>query len=130
MEEETQTIEEMREKAEFEKVIIPTVPLETGKIVDPAIIITLEDKKIGVYFNKIKVYRILDKKNLIEGSLDIFLVDTIKELLKGLAEREKAAEELNKQGGQNERGIRKPDRSSRDDRKPGHGGTESSHSIV
>lgn len=125
-----ETTEQLKENAITEKVIIPKIGLETGKEIDPLIVITKEGKKIGIYFNKIKVYRILDMKNQIEGTLDIFLVDTIKELLKNLAEREESAEQLNKEGGKNESTIRKSDRVSRDDRNLGSSRTKTSTDFV
>lgn len=129
MEEET-SIETMRDQAIMEKVIMPMVPLETGKEIDPCIIIALEGKKIEIYLNKIKIYRILNKKNQIEGTLDIFLVDTIKELLKNLSEREEKAEQLNKQEVKNEFEIRKSDRTPNDDRNTRPGRTETGNSFV
>ncbi len=73
-----------------------------NKEVDPYIIITEENEKIAIYINKNKIYRTLNKKNDISSTLDVFLVDKIKELLKNLSEKEKALEEsikLNKNGG-------------------------------
>lgn len=128
--EDEQTFEDMKKAAILEKVIIPKVSLENGKEIDPFIIITLEDKKIGIYMNKIKIYRTINKKNQIEGVLDIFLVDTIKELLAKLAEREQATEELNKKEIENEREFRKSSGTAGNDRKTGQSGTSPSDRFV
>ena len=125
-----ETIEEMKAAAIMEKVVIPKVLLETGKEINPCIIITLEKKKIGIYTNKVQLYRILNKKNQIEGTLDIALVDTIKELLKNLAEREEATEKMNQEEVKNERKFRKQDGTSDNDKSSGRGRTKAGDSFV
>ncbi|MCP6727473.1 MAG: hypothetical protein KJI69_05690 [Patescibacteria group bacterium] len=69
------------------------------KEIDPYIVITEEEGKIAVYINKSKLYRTLNKKNDISSTLDVFLVDKIKEILKHLSEKEKAIEESIKSNG-------------------------------
>lgn len=91
---ENQSIEEVKRESIMEKVDMTKIFLG-DKEIDPFIIITVKDKKVGVYLNKKKVCRTMHQKNKIETALDIFLVDTIKELLETLAKREEEAE-LNK----------------------------------
>lgn len=92
--EENKSIEDIKKESVMEKVDMTKIILG-DKEIDPFIIITMKDGKVGIYLNNKKIYRTLHHKNKIENALDIFLVDNIKELLENLAKREEKAEELN-----------------------------------
>lgn len=123
------TTEDVRKEAVLEKVEMPKL-LINGKEEDPILIISLDKKQIKIFMNQNKVYRTVNLKNKIENTLDIFLIDTIKELLQTLADREEAVEKIKLQEVKNESTIRKSGRTTGNDRTPGSRGTKTSERFV
>lgn len=129
MEEENQTIEDVKRENIMERIQMPKLNIN-GKIEYPNLIICVEKKQIKIFMNQRKVYRTINLKNKIENVLDIFLVDTIKELLQKLSDSEQAADELNEQEDKNESTIRKSERTTNDDRTSGQSRTDTGKRFV
>jgi len=120
---------------EHEKVMNESVReiMAVGKVfidrkeVEPWVVIFKESGKVRVVVNSEKKYRVLDEKNLIENSLDVLLVDTVREVLKTIAEREEETERGVKD---DKRTVCGNGRNCKDDSGFGSSGTETSGSRV
>ena len=77
---------------------LPNINVD-GDECEPLILIDKHAGKIRVIINQSKLFRVLHEKNIIQQGLDILLVDTIKDHLKNMAEREESHEKSMKDYG-------------------------------
>ena len=124
-------IEQVKRDTIREVKLLPAIKIE-DKETEPLIVVDNYKNQIRIIVNSNKKYRVLNDKNIILQALDILIVDSIKEILKNLAENEEKFERESflqkfkeEVGGKNGK-IRKFGATSDDDTKSGQSGTETS----